>query len=124
MYNLKARVPLPVFDQNRGNIMAAEGALARANHGYALARDTLASSLADAYSRYDANKITVDYYRKDIIRDQVQSWRGLWQRHQEDPDSVQFTDVVSARSRPWRRPSRPMCRRWEPNGKRWSIWPT
>jgi cobalt-zinc-cadmium efflux system outer membrane protein len=96
VYNLKARVPLPVFDQNRGNIMAAEGALARANHGYALARNTLASSLADAYSRYDANKITVDYYRKDIIRDQVQSWRGLWQRHQEDPDSVQFTDVVSA----------------------------
>jgi outer membrane protein TolC len=26
----------------------------------------------------------------------VQSWRGLWQRHQEDPDAVQFTDVVSA----------------------------
>lgn len=96
VYSVKARVPLPVFDQNRGNIIAAEGALARANHGYALARDTLASTLADAYGRYDTNKITVDYYRKDIIRDQVQSWRGLWQRHQEDPDSVQFTDVVSA----------------------------
>jgi cobalt-zinc-cadmium efflux system outer membrane protein len=96
VYSVKALVPLPVFDQNRGNIMAAEGALAHANHGYAVARDTLASTLADAYSRYDTNKITVDYYRKDIIRDQVQSWRGLWQRHQEDPDAVQFTDVVSA----------------------------
>jgi cobalt-zinc-cadmium efflux system outer membrane protein len=96
VYSLKSSVPLPFWDQNHGNILAAEGALAHANHGYALARDSLASTLADAYARYDTNKITVDYYRRDIIGDQVQSWRGLWERHQEDPDAVQFTDVVSA----------------------------
>ena len=96
VYSLKSTVPIPVWDKNRGNILAAEGALAHANQGYALARDSLASTLADAYGRYDTNKTTVDYYRRDIIGDQVQSWRGLWERHQEDPDAVQFTDVVAA----------------------------
>lgn len=96
VYSLKGTVPLPLWDKNRGNILAAEGTLAHANQGYALARDTLATTLADAYARYDTNKVTVAYYRRDIIGDQVQSWRGLWERHQEDPDSVQFTDVVAA----------------------------
>lgn len=96
VYSIKFGVPLPLWDKNRGNIMAAEGALAHANEGYALARDSLANTLADAYGRYDTNKVTVDYYRRNIISDQVQSWRGLWERHQEDPDSVQFTDVVAA----------------------------
>ena len=70
--------------------------MARAEQGCAAARNSLANTLADAYSRYNSNKITVDYYRRDIISNQVQSWRGLWERHQVDPDSVQFTDVVSA----------------------------
>ena len=99
VYTIKATVPLPLFDRNRGNIMVAEGALARAEQAFAAARNSLANTLADAYSRYNSNKIMVDYYRRDIISDQVQSWRGLWERHQVDPDSVQFTDVVSTSRR-------------------------
>jgi outer membrane protein, heavy metal efflux system len=96
VYTIKATVPMPLFDRNRGNILVAEGALARAEQACAAARNSLANTLADAYARYSSNRITADYYRRDIISDQVQSWRGLWERHQVDPDSVQFTDVVSA----------------------------
>ena len=57
VYSLKSSVAIPLWDKNRGNILAAEGALAHANQGYAAARDSLAGTLADAYARYDANKV-------------------------------------------------------------------
>ena len=88
--------PIPMWDQNRGNIMAAEGALTKASEGPHKARADLTQKLADAYERYDNNLQLVEYYRTQILPDQIQAYRGVHARHQQEPDVVAFNDVVTA----------------------------
>ena len=88
--------PLPLWDRNQGNIMSAEAAVAKASEGPHQARDDLTSRLADAYERYQDNLKVIDYYRKWMLPDQVQAYRGTYQRHQLEPDVVAFADVVTA----------------------------
>ena len=56
----------------------------------------MTSRLADAYERYQTNLTLADYYRTLILPDQVQSYRGTYMRHQEEPDVVGFSDIVAA----------------------------
>jgi outer membrane protein TolC len=55
---LQVGVPLPVFDNSRGNIIAAEAALVRACSEYERARNDLFTSLADIFARYETNRQT------------------------------------------------------------------
>ena len=87
--------PIPVFDRNRGNIMAAEAALIRASSDVERASNDLRNQLADAYNNYAANEVTLKYYRADMIVDQVRAYRALYERYQEDPDKIDFVgDIV------------------------------
>ena len=95
-YNLHAGVPIPLFDRNRGNIMSADAALTRASQEYNRTRNELASSLADAFARYQSQRVLLDYYRTQILQDQVQSYRAIYQRYQQDADSIDFNDVVTS----------------------------
>ena len=95
-YNLHAGIPIPLFDRNRGNIMSADAALMRASHEYHRTRNELASSLADAFARYQSQRVLLDYYRTEILQDQVQSYRAIYQRYQQDADTVDFNDVVTS----------------------------
>ena len=95
-FNVNAGVPLPIFDNNRGNILAAEAALARASGEYDAARNDLLASLADAYARCQTTRETFAYYQDHILFDQVRAYRALYQRHLQDPDAVAFSDVVAA----------------------------
>jgi cobalt-zinc-cadmium efflux system outer membrane protein len=88
--------PLPLWDHNQGNIMAAEAAVTKASEGPHFARDDLTSRLADAYERYQDNMKVIEIYRKWMLPDQVQAYRGAYQRHQTEPDVVAFADVVTA----------------------------
>jgi cobalt-zinc-cadmium efflux system outer membrane protein len=88
--------PLPLWDHNQGNIMSAEAAVSKASEGPHFARDDLTARLADAYERYQDNLKVIDFYRKWMLPDQVQAYRGAYQRHQEQPDVVAFADVVTA----------------------------
>jgi cobalt-zinc-cadmium efflux system outer membrane protein len=88
--------PLPLWDRNQGNIMSAEAAVSKALEGPHLARDDLTSRLADAYERYQDNLKIIDYYRKWMLPDQVQAFRGLYNRWQVEPDQIQYTDLVTA----------------------------
>ena len=94
--SLQVGVPLPIFDNNRGNILAADAALARACSEYDRARNELLGDLADIYARYQTNRESFAYYQQSILFDQVRAYRALYQRHQQDPDSIAFSDVVSA----------------------------
>jgi cobalt-zinc-cadmium efflux system outer membrane protein len=67
--NIQAGIPLPVFNTNRGNIIAAEAGLVRAQHEYDRARNELLSSLADVFSRYQTSTATSQYYRSQILLD-------------------------------------------------------
>jgi cobalt-zinc-cadmium efflux system outer membrane protein len=96
VYNLHAGIPIPLFDRNRGNIMSADAAFLRASQECSRVRNELASSLADAFARYQSQRVLLDYYRTQILQDQVQSYRAIYQRYQQDADSVDFNDVVTS----------------------------
>ncbi len=93
--SLQVGVPVPIFDTNRGNIIAAEAALVRACSEYERARNDLFTTLADTFSRYDTNRQTAERYRSSILVDQVRAYRGAYQRYQVDPDA-DFNDVVTS----------------------------
>jgi cobalt-zinc-cadmium efflux system outer membrane protein len=95
VWSLNVGAPIPVFDKNRGNIMAAEAALIRASSDVERASNDLRNQLADAYNNYAANEVTLKYYRADMIVDQVRAYRALYERYQEDPDKIDFVgDIV------------------------------
>jgi cobalt-zinc-cadmium efflux system outer membrane protein len=93
--SLQVGVPVPIFDTNRGNIIAAEAALVRATSEYERARNDLLANLADVYARYATTSKTFEYYRHDILSDQVRAYRGQYERYQVDPDA-DFNDVVTS----------------------------
>jgi cobalt-zinc-cadmium efflux system outer membrane protein len=95
VHSLQFGFPVPIFDQNLGGIKQAEGQLVQAMAGPEQARNTLTTSLADAYNRYVANRENVDITMQQI-RDQVRAYRNLYARRQSDPASVGFGDVVTA----------------------------
>jgi len=95
-YNaLVVGVPLPIWDQNKGNIIAAQAALVRASEESHNAAVTLTDSLATAYSGYKNNLYAMEYYRRYILPDLVRYYRGVYARRQIDPSSA-FGDLVFA----------------------------
>src|SRR5579883_660756 len=87
--------PIPIWDQNRGNIIAAEAALATAIEEPHRVELALTTSLATAYTGYRTNLDAVEYYRRYVLPDQVRAYRGVLQRRQVDV-TAQFGDLVTA----------------------------
>jgi cobalt-zinc-cadmium efflux system outer membrane protein len=88
-------VPLPVWDQNKGNIIAAQAALVRASEESHRVQVTLTNGLALAYEGYRNNLYAMDYYRRSILPDLVNYYRGVFERRQIDPNAS-FGDLVFA----------------------------
>ncbi len=95
-YNVQLGIPLPIFDRNKGGIKNAHGNLVRAAEEINRVRNTLSQSLADAFERYQSNRVLVETYRKQIIPDLTRTFRGAFERHQVDTESVGFADVAVA----------------------------
>lgn len=89
-------VPVPVWDRNQGNIMQAQAQLVRAVEESHRVRNDLTTKLADAFERYENNRVLLAYYRDQILPDQVRAYRGVYERHQQQPDMVGFGDIVNA----------------------------
>jgi cobalt-zinc-cadmium efflux system outer membrane protein len=87
--------PLPILDKNKGNIQAAEAALARASYEPRRVELALTGSLAIAYTNYRNNLEALEYYRKYILPDQVRTYRGVFERRRIDP-ALGFVDLVTA----------------------------
>jgi cobalt-zinc-cadmium efflux system outer membrane protein len=88
-------VPLPIWDRNKGAIIAAESALVRAEEEPHRVELNLTNTLAAAYVNYKSNLDALEYYRRYILPDQVRAYRGAYDRRQIDPNAS-FGDVVSA----------------------------
>ncbi|HLN32878.1 MAG TPA: TolC family protein [Gemmataceae bacterium] len=95
VHSLQFGFPVPIFDHNQGNIKQAEGQLAQAAAGPDLARNSLTSSLADAYNRYETARYNVELALQQC-RDQVRAYSLLYSRYHQDPTAVAFGDVVTA----------------------------
>jgi cobalt-zinc-cadmium efflux system outer membrane protein len=88
-------VPLPIWDQNRGAIIASEAALVRATEEPHRVEVTLTSNLAAAYANYKNNLDALEYYRRFILPDQVYYYRGVFTRRMVD-NAAAFGDLVTA----------------------------
>src|SRR5258708_2672866 len=88
--------PLPIFDRNKGNILTARASLVRATHEIPRVERDLRKRLADAFERFETNRVLVSYQRERILPDVVRTYRGTYQRHIQEPDVVGFADVVVA----------------------------
>jgi cobalt-zinc-cadmium efflux system outer membrane protein len=88
-------LPLPVWNQNKGNIIAAQAALIRANKEMHRVEITLTNNLALAYENYRNNLYAMEYYRRNVLPNLVRYYRGVFARRQIDPTSA-FGDLVFA----------------------------
>jgi cobalt-zinc-cadmium efflux system outer membrane protein len=88
-------MPLPIFDQNRGNIKAAQAQLIRAVEESHRVENVLTGTLAANYANYKNNLFALEYYRRYILPDQITYYRGIFLRRQADP-TVSPADLVTA----------------------------
>lgn len=87
--------PFPIWDKNKGAIIAAESSMVRATEEPHRVEVTLTSALATAYQSYKANLQGLDYFRHYILPDQVRTYRGVLDARQFNP-SVAFSDLYNA----------------------------
>jgi len=92
---LSVGFPIPIWDQNKGNIIAAQAALLRASEESHRVEVAIANNLAAAYSNYKNNLVALEDYRRNILPDLVRYYRGIFARRQIDPNSA-FGDLVAA----------------------------
>jgi cobalt-zinc-cadmium efflux system outer membrane protein len=95
-YNVQMGVPLPVFDRNQGNIVSAQGRLRSMNEQIRVVRNSLSTQFADAFERYQSNRVLADYYHEQILPDLVRAYRGIYERHQQESAEVGFGDIIVA----------------------------
>jgi cobalt-zinc-cadmium efflux system outer membrane protein len=88
-------VPFPIWDRNRGNIMAAEAALYRAKEEPHRVEVALTNTLASAYMGYKNNLEVLEQTRVYILPDQVRTYLGALRRRQLDM-SASLYDLVGA----------------------------
>jgi len=93
--NVEIGVPTPVWDRNQGGIQQARAQLGRALEEAQRVRLDLQSRLADAIERYETNRQFVEAYRNQILPDQVRAYRGVVQRYQQEPDKVNYNDIIT-----------------------------
>jgi cobalt-zinc-cadmium efflux system outer membrane protein len=84
-YAASVGFPLPIWDQNRGNIISAQAALARAIEESHRVEMALTNTLATNYMNYQNNLKALEYYRRYVLPDQVRYYRGTFDRRQIDP---------------------------------------
>lgn len=93
-------MPIPIFDQNRGNIMTAKAQLIRAVEESHRVGNALTGLLATNYANYKNNLYALEYYRRYILPDLVNYYRGVFERrYAEAKVDVQLqppTDLVTA----------------------------
>jgi cobalt-zinc-cadmium efflux system outer membrane protein len=87
---------VPIWDQNQGNIMQAQGQLAHAQEDVQRTRHDLTARLAEAFERYETNRQQLEYYRDHILPDLVQVYHGSVLRYKADTKNpLTFLDIVT-----------------------------
>jgi cobalt-zinc-cadmium efflux system outer membrane protein len=92
---LQVGVPLPVWDQGQGNVLAAEGSLEHALEETHRVETVLTGNLALAFSNYRQNIEAYDSFRNRILPNLARNYRGVVGRRQFDPNAA-FADLVAA----------------------------
>jgi len=86
-YMVTLGFPVPIWDQNKGNIMSAQAALIRAIEESHRVEMYWTNTMAANYANYQNNLKALEYYRRWILPDQVSYYRGVFDRRQVDPNA-------------------------------------
>jgi cobalt-zinc-cadmium efflux system outer membrane protein len=84
-YMATVAFPVPIWDQNKGNIISAQAALVRAVAETQRVQMALTNTLASNYTNYQNNLKALEFYRRHILPDQVRYYRGVYDRRHVDP---------------------------------------
>jgi cobalt-zinc-cadmium efflux system outer membrane protein len=95
VYTLAVSFPIPVWDQNQGNIAQAFNQMLQAAEGPHQTRVNLVNTLADAYNRYVTAREQVRISLEQV-EDQIRVYRRLYERRGTLPGDVAFNDLVTA----------------------------
>src|SRR5260370_14867170 len=96
---------IPIWDQNQGGIIQAQGNVVAASEQEHLVHTNLATTLTTAFNAYENNRIAVAMYRKEILPRQVQGYRALYERFATEGPRVAppigstppaFADLINA----------------------------
>lgn len=101
--SVQVGMPVPIWNRNQGNILQAESLLVSASEAKNKARNQLTADLAEAFERYENNRVLLGYYRDQILPDQIRTYRGLFERFNSEikvgeGDTLTFADVVNAQN--------------------------
>ena len=92
--------PIPIWDRNQGGIIQAEGNMIDASEEEHRVRDALTGTLADAFERYEYNRLALEAFRDEILPHQVRAFRGVfefyWGAAPRIGNPPTFGDVVTA----------------------------
>jgi cobalt-zinc-cadmium efflux system outer membrane protein len=89
-------VPVPVFNRNQGNIMAARAEITRATRTVQQAQVRLTEQLATAYQRYEASRKTVSLFEKKVVPDATESLRLIRLAFDAGDPKFDFNAVLDA----------------------------
>jgi outer membrane protein, heavy metal efflux system len=90
-------MPFPLWNRNQGNIQAASALLRKALEDDQRVRNELTGKVAEAFERYENNRVLLDTYKKQILPNQVQAFRAAVLRHAlGGDDKISYTDVVTS----------------------------
>ena len=97
-HTIQIGVPIPIWDQNRGNIIQAQAALLRATEEEHRVRSVLSQNLADAFERYLSNANLVRHYRESVLPNFSVVYSRTVLRHATNPPtdaSVASLDIIT-----------------------------
>jgi cobalt-zinc-cadmium efflux system outer membrane protein len=95
-YNLQLGGAVPVFDRNRGSIIAAQAEVYRSQQEVLQTRNRLTAELASAFARYQSSRTLAETFRAEALKNQVQAYRGVYERYRRADGDVSFNDVITA----------------------------
>ena len=81
VHSVVVGVALPLFDRNQGNLRKAQADLRRATEEGHRVRADLTSRVAEAFERYQNNRVLLEMYRTQMLPNQVQAFRAVVTRH-------------------------------------------
>jgi cobalt-zinc-cadmium efflux system outer membrane protein len=95
--NVNVGVPFPLWNRNQGSIQAARANLRRALEDSARVQNDLTIRTADAFERYENNRVLLILYKEQILPSQVKAFRAALARHNvEREGKVSYYDVVTS----------------------------
>jgi len=95
-FGVQLGIALPLYDRNQGNIRQAQAQIASASDAIPATENDLLSKLAEAMSRYEANKVTAVSYRDLVLPNLARAYKAMIRRYQVEPDKVGFNDIIVA----------------------------